>query len=129
MQPRRATVLLAMVLGLAGCTTARETNPARTATEQLLVSTAADHAADRLELGLPKDTKVFLDAQYFEGTDQKYAISTIRDQLLKQGDRLVADKGNADAIVEIRAGALSVDQDTTLLGIPSFDIPIPLPAR
>lgn len=125
-QPRTTIVLLTIVLGVAGCTTARETNPKRTATEQLLISTAVDHAADQLNLGLPKGMKVFLDTQYFEGTDQKYAISAIRDRLLKQGARLVADKGNADAVVEIRAGALSVDEDTTLFGIPSFDIPIPL---
>lgn len=111
---------------VAGCSTTRESNPKRTATEQLLISTAADHAADQLELGLPKGTKVFLDTQYFEGADQKYAISTIRDRLLKQGARLVADKASAEAVVEIRAGALSVDEDTTLIGIPSFNVPIPL---
>ena len=39
---------------------------------------------------------------------------------------LVDDKKNADAIVELRAGALSVDKDGILVGLPSINIPIPL---
>ncbi len=32
----------------------------------------------------------------------------------------------AQAVVELRAGALSIDQTETLIGIKSFDVPIPL---
>jgi hypothetical protein len=122
----RGLFFLALALALAGCSTSRDTNPQRSATEQLLISTAADHAVQQLSLNLPKDTKVFVDPQYFEGTDQKYALGAIRERLLEGGARLVADRGVADVVVEPRAGALSIDEDTTLVGIPSFDIPIPL---
>jgi hypothetical protein len=117
---------LAAGLWLSGCTTPRVSNPPRTATEELLISRAADHAADQVSLGLPAGTKVFVDTQYFEGTDAKYAIGDIRDRLLKQGADLVADRKDAQVVIEARAGALSIDDSVTLYGIPSFNIPVPL---
>jgi hypothetical protein len=111
---------------LSGCTTDRQTDPQRTATEQLLISTAADRAAQSLKLDLGPERKAFLDATNFEGIDGKYAIAAIRSSLLKQGTRFVGDKKDADTIVEIRAGALSIDKHETLVGIPAANIPIPL---
>jgi hypothetical protein len=116
---------LAAVL-LSACTTTRETDPQRTATEQLLISTAADRAAAAMTLDLGPDRKCFLDATNFEGLDGKYAIAAIRSSLLKKGTLFVADKKDADTIVEIRSGALSIDKHESLVGIPSIDIPIPL---
>lgn len=123
-----SVAIVAILLGMlmAGCTASRETKPPRTATEQLLISTAADRAVEKLALDIAPDTRVFVDAQYFDGIDSKYAIGAIRDRLLKEGARLVASKEKADVIVEIRSGALSVDEQVSLLGIQSFDIPIPL---
>jgi len=115
-----------LLLGLAGCSTARETEPARTATEQLLISTAVDRALDRMNLKIPEGTKIWVDAANFEGYDQKYAVGAIRDRLMREGGRLVADRGQADAVVEIRAGALSTNSDSLLIGIPSMDLPVPL---
>lgn len=115
-----------LVMSLAGCSTDRQTDPQRTATEQLLISTAADRAAARLALDIGSDRKAFLDATNFEGLDGKYAIAAIRSSLLKQGTRFVGDKKDADTIIEIRAGALSIDKHEMLVGIPSVDIPIPL---
>lgn len=119
-----AAVLASIVLS--GCTTVRSTDPQRTATEQLLISTAADHAAAQLSLNIPRNNLVFLDATNFEGYDSKYAIGSIRDHILQQGLRLTDDKGKADTIVEIRAGALSVDDRSFLIGVPQLNLPIPL---
>jgi hypothetical protein len=118
------TALLAALLS--GCSTDRETDPPRSATEQLLISTAADRAAESLTLDLGPQRKAFLDATNFEGIDGKYAIAAIRSSLLKKGTRFVGDKKDADTIVEIRAGALSIDKHELLVGIPTLDIPIPL---
>jgi len=115
-----------LLLALAGCSTTRESEPARTATEQLLISAAVDRALDRMDLRIPEGTKIWVDAGNFEGYDQKYAIGAIRDRLMREGGRLVADRGQADAVVEIRAGALSTNSDAMLIGIPSMDLPIPL---
>src|SRR5690349_21333465 len=118
------TALLALLLP--GCTTDRQTDPQRTATEQLLISTAADRAAESLALDIGSDRKAFLDATNFEGIDGKYAIAAIRNSLLRQGTHFVGDRKDADTIIEIRSGALSIDKHETLVGIPSLDIPIPL---
>ncbi len=125
MSCKTAVTFLILCIALAGCTTIKETNPARTATEELLISTAADRAAAKLALQIPKNAKTFVDASYFEGTDSKYATGAIRGSLLQQGVKLADDKKTADIIIEIRAGALSTDQKETLVGIPSFTVPVP----
>jgi hypothetical protein len=112
---------------ITGCTTTiRETLPSRTATEQLLISGAVDQAVARLPFSIPTGTKVWLDSINFTGFDAQYAISAIKEHLLKRGGWLVADKQAADLIIEVRAGALSIDRIERLLGVPSFSIPIPL---
>jgi hypothetical protein len=116
--------ILAM-LALGSCTTVRETSPQRTATEQLLISTAVDRAIERMNLKIPAGTKVFVNADQLEGSDGKYAAGEMKNRLLRNGANLVDDKGKADAIVEVRAGALSIDDKQTLVGIDTFDAPIP----
>jgi len=123
---RIATIMALMALALGACSTEKQSSPPRTATEQLLISTAADRAVDKLNLSIPAGTKVFVDASNFEGTDSKYAIATVRDHLLRQGVALVPKREAAQAVVELRAGALSIDEKETLVGIKSFDVPIPL---
>lgn len=125
---RRGSVLSATLifLLLAGCSSMRESEPGRTATEQLLFSTAAERAADKLAFNIAEGTKVFVDAAYVEGTDSKYLISTLRDRVLRRGGDLVAKREEAEIVVEPRVGAISVDRKKTLFGIPDFGIPIPL---
>jgi Family of unknown function (DUF6655) len=122
---RSAASVLALLL-LAGCAVTRESNPPRTASEELLISTAADHAADKIGATFAPGTKVFVDAQYFDATDGKYAISAVRDRLAHDGADLVADRKSADVVVELRSGAQSIDESSTLIGVPSLDLPIPL---
>jgi hypothetical protein len=117
---------VSVALAASGCTVVRETSPSRTATEQLLVSTAVDHAVERLALDFPSGSKVFVVASYFEGVDSRYAIGAIRDRLLRLGARLTDERRDSDLIVEIRSGALSVDERRTIIGIPALAIPVPL---
>ncbi|HVO03930.1 MAG TPA: DUF6655 family protein [Candidatus Cybelea sp.] len=126
MSRRFLPALALLCFGLAGCSLDRTTDPQRTATEELLISTAADRAAENMALDLGPTRKAFLDATNFEGLDSKYAIGAIRSSLLKHGTHFVQDKKDADTIVEIRSGALGIDKDGTLVGIPSFNLPIPL---
>jgi hypothetical protein len=118
------------VLALAGCTTVRLTEPAQTATQQLLVSVAVDHAVEQLNPIFPAGTKIFVDAQYFEGGDStlyaKYAVGSIRDRLLQRGARLVDNRASADIIAELRSGGQSINHRDFLIGIPSIPLPIPL---
>lgn len=125
---RRVPPLMAVaaVLALAACSSVRETLPARAATEQLLISKAADRAAEAVAQYVPADRTVYVDATNFEGNDGKYAVAAIRDSILRKGTLLIADKAMAEVVVEIRSGALSVDKTDSLVGIPSFQLPIPL---
>lgn len=119
----RCTILLLSVLS--ACSTERETEPPRTANEQLLISSAVDHALDGLQLNIPPNTKIWVNADYMDGLDQKYAVGAIRDYLLRRGGLLVADQAAADTVVEIRAGALSTNSNDMLIGLPSMALPIP----
>lgn len=114
-----------LAFALGACKSVRETSPQRTATEQLLVSTAVDRAVEHMNLNIPEGTKVFLAADQLEGPDGKYATAAMRDRLLRRGAHLVADRGTAQAVVEIRAGALSIDDRKLLVGTEGFNVPIP----
>lgn len=70
-------------------------------------------------------TKVFVDSTNFDAYDGKYAIAKIRSRVLESGANLVNEKEKADAILEIRSDALSTDDHAFLVGIPSFQIPVP----
>jgi len=115
--------LLIVCAMLCGCTTARSTAPQRTAGEELLISAAADRAAAQMSLGIPKGTKVFVDATYFHGYDDGYAIAAIRTQMLKSGLMLMDERSKAEAIIQVSTGALSTDQKSLLIGIPQLTVP------
>lgn len=122
----RIAYFLALGLVLAGCSTERQTTTSRTATEQLLISAAADRAAAALAGQVPTGRKAFVDATNFEAVDGKYAIGSIRAAILARGTPLVADRKDADIVVEIRSGALGIDNADTLVGSPELNVPIPL---
>lgn len=121
----RAGLALALLagFGLTGCTSVRSSAPQRTAMEQLLISTAADRAASELSLNIPKNTKVFIDRQYFQGYDDGYALNAIRTQFLKQGLCVVDARAQADAVVTVASGALSTDENSLLIGVPALQVP------
>lgn len=123
---RRLLLLSIVGFGLAGCSTSHVTTPARSATEQLLISTAADQAAERLAGKLAVQGSIYVDSAGVEGYDTKYAVSAVRDALLRHGAAMAENRDKAATIVELRVGALSVDSESSLLGIPSIDIPMPV---
>lgn len=121
----RIATIVALTFLLAACTTERQTEPQRTATEEMLISSAADRAIGELKLDVRGKT-VFVDASNYKGLDAEYTVAAVRAQMLKNGARLVADRKAADLVVEMRNGGQSIDQKEFLIGIPTFDVPIPL---
>jgi hypothetical protein len=113
-------------LWVAGCAQTNLTNPARSATEQLLLSTAADRAMLDTNLSIFDGKKVYVDATYFDSYDSKNAIGTIRDAISRAGAMLMPSATNSDLIIEVRSGALSIDEADSLIGLPSTGLPIPL---
>jgi len=110
--------------GLGACASTTETHPSRTATEQLLVARAADRAVEGLTLPIPRGTRVYVDDAYFRAENAPYAISAIRSALSEAGYALASSKQEADAVLELRAGALSLEQMRRVFGIPEMRIPI-----
>jgi hypothetical protein len=124
---RHPAALFALAaLLLTGCAVASATNPPRSATEQLLLSTAADRAIYSADLNIFADKKVFLDGTYFDSYDPKYVLGTIRDALSRAGAKLVAKDTDSDIIVEARSGGLSIDASQSFFGLPQTGVPIPL---
>ena len=119
-------MVIALTLFSAGCASSLVTNPPRSATEQLLLSSAADRAMASVDLDIFAGRTTFLDLTYFDSYDSKYAEGEIRDALFRAGALLVNSETNADIIIEARSGALAIDNDTILFGIPNMSVPIPL---
>lgn len=120
----RRLCLLAAALVVSGCASTTESNTGRTATEQILLARAADRAAEGLVLPIPQGARVFVDDVYFRVDNGAYAVSAIRASLSDAGYRLATDRNQSDAIFEIRAGALSLEQMRRVVGLPEMRIPI-----
>lgn len=120
--------LTAAGLGLlsTGCTITKMTEPTRSASEQLLLSTAADRALAKADLSMFARQKVFFDNSNFDSYDSKYVIGSLRDAICHAGAFLVKTAPEADIILEPRSGGLSIDRSDSLLGIPSTPTPVPL---
>lgn len=116
--------LAGVAVVLAGCASTSESNPGRTATEQLLMARAADRAVDGLRLPIPPGSRVFVENRYFSGEGSAYATSAVRGALSEAGFALADDKGQADAVFELRAGALSLEQMRRVVGLPPLAVPI-----
>lgn len=120
----RALISIALLLGLSACASTTESNPGRTATEQLLLARAADLAVEGLRLPINDDARVYVDNRFLTGEGATYATSTVRAALSEQGYALADDKGQADAILELRAGTLSIEQMRRVVGLPPLALPI-----
>lgn len=124
MRPGAWAAVVAASLVLAGCASTTESNIGRTATEQLLLSRAADRAVEGLILPVPPGTRIYVDDVYFRGENSPYAVSSIRSALSEAGFALTSRREDADAIFELRAGALSLEQMRRVVGLPDMRVPI-----
>lgn len=119
------SVLLSICLFLSACHAIRVTEPDRTATEQLLLSTATDEAVNGIDLSDLAGKRVFFDKSYFKSYDDGYAMGSIRELLSKSGARLVNDRDASEIVVEARSGGLGIDSRDSLFGLPDLSLPIP----
>jgi len=121
-----AAFLLLTVLLMTGCSTSDMTNPARSVTEQLLLSTAMDRALTNSTFSFAANKKIFLDNTYFDSYDARYMMGDIRDALSRAGGLMVDYVTNADIIVQPRSGGLSIDASSSIVGLPKTEMPVPL---
>jgi hypothetical protein len=111
---------------LAACASVRRSEPPRTATEELLISQAAEQAMSRVDFQWLEGKKVFIEDKYFESYDKGQAVSLIRAKIALGGGLLTSTNDKADVIVEIRSGALSVNSSDFMIGVPSLTLPVPV---
>lgn len=118
-------------------------NKSRLATEQLVVSEAIDKAVASIDFSPLSGRKVYFDTQYIEGTNLgsnanvKYAISSLRQQMLAYDVRLQEKPETAEFIIEGRIGVLANDGYEVTYGIPGnaaavsatvlLSTPVPVP--
>jgi len=113
------------MLGAAGCTTIRVTDPPRTASEQFLLSEAAARAIDQLSFEALRGREVYLDATHFAADAKEFVIGQVRGKLLNSGVPLVDSKKEAQIVMEIRSRGVGIDRYGSLIGVP----PIPVGSR
>lgn len=114
-------LLLAALTLLPACTsTIRTTDPARTATEQFLLSQAASLAVSQLTVEGLRGRRVFVDDQYFAASESKFVLGELRNRLFLGGVQLVPERKLAQVILEVRSGGVGIDRADYLLGLPSL---------
>jgi hypothetical protein len=121
-----STVFLPVVLLSIGCVQTRITDPERSGVEQLLLSSAADQAIMKMDFSFLSGRKVFVDRQFFESYEEEYVLGAIRDKMSREGALLMENSDAADIIVEARSGGLSTDSSSSIIGLPSTGVPVPL---
>ncbi|HEY1601522.1 MAG TPA: DUF6655 family protein [Pirellulales bacterium] len=115
---------LALLAGLAGCGTTRSSDSARTATEQMLMSSAIDKAVNGINLQPLAGKEIFLDIDRLAGfIDMNYLVSTLRQACIANGVILKPDRASAKYIVEARAGVLGTNSSSVMLGVPATTLP------
>ncbi|HEV56555.1 MAG TPA: hypothetical protein ENN87_03550 [Phycisphaerales bacterium] len=105
---------------LTGCASLRVTDPARTATEQFLLSEAAKKAVQPLSFEALHARRVYVDSTYFTSVDKDFVLGELRAQLLMAGVLLAAQREDAEIILEVRSAAVGIDRYESLLGIPAL---------
>lgn len=108
-----------------GCSTALQTYPPRTSTEQLLLSTAVDESLEGVELPEVEGETVYVDSGMLGSYDVGYVLGSVRALLSENGALLQPEREMADMIVEVRSGALGMDVSDALVGIPPIPLFIP----
>jgi hypothetical protein len=117
-------LLLLMGSLCGGCATIRVTDSPHTATEQFLMTVAAQRAIAQLSLDGLRDRLVYVDStlsyvQSLPSAQDLYVVAELRARLLREGVRLTTLRTKSDVVVEIRTGALGIDRLEYLLGLPA----------
>lgn len=120
---RSARCLVCAAALLAGCSSNRQTNTARTATEQMLISNAVDQSLNKIDFTPLAGSNVFVEEKYIDCVDKGYIVGSIRHKLLQAGAFLAPKAEEADAIMELRSGAVGTDVSSSYLGLPGFTAP------
>ncbi|MEM1061625.1 MAG: DUF6655 family protein [Planctomycetota bacterium] len=124
---RTAVFSAAVSACVAGCATISTSDTARTAMEQMLVSTAVDKSLERVDFRPFAGRKVFLNTDLLDCVDAKYVIGATRQRMFHAGAELVDSADAADILVDVRSGGVGTDHNESFVGIPELNLPAPIP--
>lgn len=105
-----------------GCGTTKFSDTGRTATEQLLISSAMEDLADEYDYSRLAGLKLYVKSAN-STTDSEYLKSLIRLQLAANGALVKDTEEEADYIVEIAPGTVGTNRYDLMYGIPETTVP------
>ncbi len=117
-----ACLILALLVG-SGCTTARQSDTARTAREQLLISNAVDQALAKVDFAAFQGQTVLVEEKYLDCVDKGYVIGSVRHRLMLNGAKIAAKPEEADVVMELRSGGVGTDDANSYVGMPQIVLP------
>ncbi|MBS0262097.1 MAG: hypothetical protein JSS02_09090 [Planctomycetes bacterium] len=109
--------------GVVGCSSSKQSNTARTATEQLLISNAVDQSLNKIDFTPLAGANVFVEEKYVDCIDKGYVIGSVRHKLLQAGAALATKIEDADCVMELRSGSVGTDVNSSYIGVPGFTAP------
>ena len=114
--------VVAALLLISGCGTTKFSDTSRTATEQLLISSAMEDLVDQYDYSRLAGLKVFVKSAN-STTDGDYLKSLVRQQLGANGAFVKDDETQADYIVEVAPGTVGTNRYELMYGVPETTIP------
>ncbi len=123
--PLRLAAPLALALAtapLVGCGTTKFSDTGRTATEQLLISSAMEDVVDEYDYSRLAGLKVHIKIAN-STVDSSYLQSLVRQQLAANGAFVRDSADDADYILEVAPGAVGTNRYELMYGIPETSIP------
>ena len=72
-----------------------------------------------------KGKTVFIETSNLDSYDKPYVIQRLREAVLSGEARLANSKEEADIVLEVASGGLSINRRDWLLGLPAIPLPIP----
>ena len=118
-----AVLIPAAILFAAGCGTTKFSDTTRTATEQLLISSAMEDAVDEFNFYPLSGRKVFMKSDGVSATDKEYLLTLLRQQLAANGVLLQEKQEDADYILEVATGTVGTDRYELIYGTKETTVP------
>jgi hypothetical protein len=119
----RFAAMVYAVSAAIGCTTIKRSDTARTGLEQLLISSAVDHALNRIDWSPIRGAPVFVETKYLDCVDKNYIILSVHQRLLANGCTLVEKAEDSAVTVELGSGGVGTDRQDSYVGIPEISMP------
>src|SRR3954470_4670976 len=124
-------LVLALGMGVCGCAsvTTKITGSARAGAEQLLLTGTSDRAIGSIDFRPLAGRRAFLDTTQVKAADSSWIGFSLRREMARQGVLLVADKKDAQTLVEASVAAYGTDEVDCRFSLPtSFSAGVlPLP--